>query len=138
MPVLTERNHLINLTSDSAAVRDAWMKFEGGNLTTETGKIRPGGMADAVPLAGLDDYEDIVLTREYDPIRDQTIRRALVRNAKDGAAARVVVQDLDSKKNAIGTPDSFSGVIKAVGYPQRDSESVTGQTWTVTVGSVTQ
>jgi hypothetical protein len=136
VPTLTERNHLITLTADGDPVKDAWQKFEGGNKTTESSKIHPGGMADAVALPGLPDTEDITLTREYDPVRDQAIRRRLDRLANDGAAGVVAVQDLDYKKNAIGTPDIFSGVIKGVGYPQRDSESTTGQTWTVMIGAV--
>lgn len=136
MPTLTERNHLITLTANGSPIRDAWMKFEGGNKTTESGKIHPGGMADAIPLPGLPDREDITLTREYDPIRDQAIRRSLDVLADDGGSAQVQVQDLGYNKLPVGSPDSFSGIVKGVGYPQRDSESTTGLTWTVTIGSV--
>jgi hypothetical protein len=136
VPTLTERNHHISLTANGTPIRDPWMKFEGGNKTTESGKIHPGGMADAVALPGLPDVEDITLTRDYDPVRDQALRRTLARQADDGVVAGVQVQDLGYNKQPIGTPDSFTGILKAVGYPQRDSESVTGQTWTVTIGSV--
>lgn len=131
--ILTQANHLITLSVDGQGVPGAWMQFEGGALSMESTTVRPGGMADRVVLTATPERDEVTLTREYDYLRDGALRTYLEQALIDGLEAIAMVQDLDQRKQPVGEPVPYKGVLSTVTPPERDSSGSDAATWSVTL-----
>jgi hypothetical protein len=94
----------------------------GGNADSEEFKDRPGGGAGEVALGGTPTTENVTTTRTNVPERDGPLRPVL-RAARGKARMVVTEQPLDRNNNAIGAPDVWTGILKAVDPGDSDSMS---------------
>lgn len=104
----------------------------GGNKTIEVKKIRPGGMAGAVVMPGLDDRDDMTVTKKFDRATDGANIAWIDDNA--GCDISAICQPLDANKVPSGPSFQRTGINAGVTDPEIDADSDDPQTWDVTLG----
>lgn len=97
-----------------------WDKQSGGSLDSEETTYHPGGMADRISLGGRQIPENVTVSRIFRH-QDQD-RLANLFNGVGKSPAVISVQGMDLDGNAYGTPVVWSGILKKVTPPPRDSE----------------
>lgn len=97
-------------------------KLEGGEVTAEDLKYRPGGLAPAVSLGGGKTTGNITLSRLYDAVRDHQKMPTLFDKVGKGQVV-AMKQLLDVDGNAFGRPITYRGTLTRATPPNADSES---------------
>lgn len=99
-----------------------WDKRSGGDVDSEETKYYPGGMKDPISLGGRITPGNNTLSRLFEGSRDQNILGRLF--AAAGKAEVIVAeQPMDIEGAAYGRPIVWTGRLKKVTPPPRDSES---------------
>jgi hypothetical protein len=99
-----------------------WDKRSGGELDSEETTYYPGAMADRISLGGRVVPGNNTLQRLFKGDRDQK-QLATLYHCVGKAKVTVTEQPLDIDGNAYGHPIVWSGILKKVASPNRDSES---------------
>jgi hypothetical protein len=110
---LTINNHQIGIV---------FSKRDGGMTDSEETKYKPGSMGPERALGGAKTVENVKLTGEFRPDRNQEDIDFLKAHA-GGGAARVSDQPLDSDGHAFGKAEVWTGVLKSVTTGQYDASS---------------
>lgn len=97
-------------------------KFDGGGMTSETTKYRPGNMGAEITLGGYRSVDDITVSRLYVLTRDHPQMGFLMGNTGK-ADVTVIKQPLDANGNVFGSALVYRGSLQAVTPPPADSES---------------
>ena len=97
-------------------------KCEGGEVSAEDLKYRPGGLAPAVSLGGGKTTANITISRLYDLVRDHQRTSTLFDKVGKGQCV-VMKQPLDVDGNAFGRPITYRGTLTRATPPNADSES---------------
>lgn len=98
----------------------------GGVSAAEVGKYRPGGMAREKTRAGLPSAEDVTITRENEPDRDNDLVRHL-RTRAGRAPMTVTEQPLDDNGAPWGKPTTWTGRLQSADGGDADSGSTDGR-----------
>lgn len=99
-----------------------WDAMEGGEITSEETRYRPGAMGPQVSLGGSTQVENITARRLYDLARDHSQIHWL--QSRAGRARCVVTKNsLDIDGNVFGSPLVYKGVLMRVAPPPADSQS---------------
>jgi hypothetical protein len=98
---------------------DTW---EGGNVTADSTKYRPGNMGPQMALGGNPEIDDITCVRYYDQLRDSPNDTWLA-SGVGGARCAVKKQTLDPDGNAYGTAYNITGTLVGFQHPEHDSNS---------------
>lgn len=92
---------------------------EGGVVSAEEQKYRPGGMKPQKSLGGYPSTDNVTVRKLYEP-NDVDIVRWL-RGLVGKATAVITKQPLDVDGNPFGKPDVFTGKLQRVAAPDHDS-----------------
>jgi hypothetical protein len=98
-----------------------WDKRSGGELDSEETTYYPGGMADRISLGGRVTPGNNTLSRLFRGERDQDNLGKFFAGV-GRSAIRIVEQPMDIDGNAYGNPITWTGILKRVTPPPRDSE----------------
>lgn len=115
---------LIKVSIDWNHLRDAgtWQSKSGGNMTSTSTKIKPGGMSPQVSIGGTKDIQNITLRRPYQlGFDDQYLDEYYA--AAGRAPASVTVVSVDDDGNPNGVARTFRGVFIRVNPPEWDATS---------------
>lgn len=99
-----------------------WDKRSGGELDSEETTYYPGNMADRISLGGRVVPGNNTLQRLFNIDRDRPILDKLY-SMVGRARCNISEQPLDRDGNAYGDPITWTGILKKVATPNRDSES---------------
>jgi hypothetical protein len=99
-----------------------WDVLDGGAVTSEETKYRPGGMAAQLSLGGSVTTENITVKRLYTLARDHAQIHWLLSRVGKGRVVAVKTS-LDTDGNVFGAPLVYSGTLMSVTPPPADSES---------------
>jgi len=99
-----------------------WDKRSGGELDSEETTYYPGNMSDRISLGGRVVPGNNTLQRLFAGDRDQR-QLATLYKCVGKAAVTITEQPLDRDGNAYGNPIVWTGTLKKVASPNRDSES---------------
>jgi hypothetical protein len=97
-------------------------KMSGGGYDSEETKYKPGGMAPEVSLGGSRTVGNVTVSRLFRLERDLALVPTLKAAVGTGQVT-VTKQSLDRNRNPYGTPDVYTGTLKAFNPPEPDSES---------------
>lgn len=100
-----------------------WDKMEGGEIDSSETKFRPGKMGAQISLGGYREVGNITVSRLYDLTRDHANLASFLIGAVGKAVVDISKQPLDVDGNKSGKPIVYSGRLKAVTFPEHDSES---------------
>lgn len=117
---------------DNTTLTLTFANSDGGEATTEIGTVRPGGMARAVKLAGLDDTGELTLTKPFDRTSDPA-NLAWLRSHR-GCDVTFTKQPLGRNKVPVGTATAETGILASVTPPNADADSNDAPTLSVTIG----
>lgn len=112
---------LITATYDGKPM-GKWDKKDGGAVTAQDTKYRPGGMSPEVSLGGPVSVENVTLTRMYDPVADKALVKTLA-GLVGRARVAVTQTDLDQYGAPLGNPYTYSGTLIRITPPAADSMS---------------
>lgn len=99
-----------------------WDKRSGGELDSEETTYYPGAMADRISLGGRVVPGNNTLQRLFKGDRDQK-QLATLYKCVGRAEVTITEQPMDVDGNAYGNPIVWTGILKKVASPNRDSES---------------
>jgi hypothetical protein len=97
-------------------------KMSGGAMDSEESKYHPGGMAPQISLGGRTMVDNITVSRLYKLDRDRQLIPALLAGVGK-AEVTCNKQSLDINGHSFGSPITYTGILKRVGFPDVDSES---------------
>ncbi len=100
-----------------------WRAFTGGNATAEVTRDRNGGAERADLIGGPPDFEDIEVTRTYDPVKDRAWVDRLIRLVGRG---RFTVSKFDTDVNftILGKPRVYpDSLLNGLTEPESDANS---------------
>jgi hypothetical protein len=103
-------------------IPDAFATRTGGNADSEEAKHRAAGGEKEKALGGLQTVENPTISRKFVPERDGPLVRAL-RPLRGRRQMSITDQPLDRDDNAVGQPDVYTGVFKAVNPSDADANS---------------
>lgn len=113
----------IGVTVQGVNITGVWDKMTGGDVDSEETKYKPGAMGAPVSLGGVKTVNNVVVSRLYDPVRDNPLVAQLL-PIVGRAAMSVSKQSLDSDGHTTGgSPLTYLGVLKNCTLPEPDSES---------------
>lgn len=115
------QNALITATVDGGSL-GVFDTRSGGEVSGVVVKRRSGGMGPIKQSAGLPDYGDVTISREYEPARDHELYRTLTSRAGK-AEMSVSHYILDENGQRFGRPVTYVGKLLTVTAPDADSES---------------
>jgi hypothetical protein len=98
---------------------DTW---EGGNVTADSTKYRPGNMGPQMSMGGNPEVDDITCVRYYDRERDNP-NDVWIASGVGGARCAVKKQLLDDDGFAFGKPYNITGKLVGFQHPEHDSNS---------------
>lgn len=136
---LTEKDHAITLSVAGVAIPGFWKTFSGGGISSESTTNRPGGRADRESLPGVAERENVTITRERKWDRDGPLVGPggfLDQCVEDGEESLVMVQYLNHKRQPVGQPKPYRGVIQQATDSELDSEGSGVQMITVVCTAV--
>lgn len=111
-----------------------WDKISGRTVDSEETKYRPGNMGQQIAIGGQKTIENITMSRIFDSVRDQGLARLLM--GKVGRAkCTIKEQPLDVNGAAWGNPYVFTGRLKSVKLPDRDSEGTDAALWEIEIST---
>lgn len=108
---------------------DTW---EGGNVTADSTKYRPGNMGSQMSMGGNPEVDDITCVRYYDRDRDPQNDVWLAKGV-GGARVAVKKQLLDDDGFATGKVYNINGKLVGFQHPEHDSNSADFALMTVVV-----
>lgn len=112
-----------NFVTHASGIPGNWSKWSGGSGSSDTQLDWDGGDPTPDILAGPATYEDIEISRTYDPVRD----RAWIRKyrAKIGISRHTLTKfSTDVNNIAIGDPDTYPKcVLKSITEPEQEAGS---------------
>jgi hypothetical protein len=94
----------------------------GGEVDSDDTKYYPGGMEPPVSLGGRKTVGNVTVSRLYRLGRDHDGVQQLV-DSVGRSAMEVSEQPLDKYGNVYGRPIVWTGTLKRVGFPDRDSDA---------------
>jgi hypothetical protein len=97
-------------------------KMSGGGYDSEETKYKPGGMAPEISLGGSRTVGNVTVSRLFRLERDLALVPTL-KAAVGVGQVTVTRQSLDRNRNPYGSPDVYTGILKAFNPPEPDSES---------------
>lgn len=99
----------------------SFLTHEGGGVSGETTKIRPGGGEQQIVLTSTKEYGNLTLTALYtDGLR---ARRLWLDKRVNKGAMVVAAQPLDADDNPFGTPDVWRGTLIRFDTPGSDANA---------------
>lgn len=108
---------------------DYYATMSGGEVTAETTKVWDGGAARPDILAGPSETSNLVLTRPYDPERDQPLIDRLQKLVGKWATT-VTKQPTDADFTGIGSPTTYpESMLVRVTPPESDASSADASTY---------
>lgn len=111
-------------------------KMGGGEVDSEETKFPPGGMAEEISLGGRKTVGNVTVSRLYDLSRDHGEMGWLI-GGVGKADVTVTKTHLDSDGNAWDQPLVYQGKLKAISFPEPDSESSDAALFELEVSSAT-
>lgn len=114
--------YLVNVFVESIGDMGTFDTMTGGEIDSEALTYRPGGMAETVSLGGTKTIGNVTVGRMFDYGYDLNVAKALAK-AVGRANMTVTKIHLDVDKNPYGTRLVYTGKLKAVTFPEVDSES---------------
>ena len=112
----------ISVTVDNITIPDSFDKMTGGAVDSEETKYKPGGMQPQVSLGGSVTTDNVVVSRLFRLERDIDIVNTLKGRVGKGNVT-VKKQSLTVDGEPKGTPLTYNGKLKRIGFPEPDSES---------------
>jgi hypothetical protein len=109
----------VSLNSQSLGTFDG---MSGGGYDSEETKYKPGAMAPEVSLGGSKTTGNVTVRRLFKLDRDLPLVPT-IKAAIGTGSVTVTKQSLDVNKNPYGTPDVYTGILKAFNPPEPDSTS---------------
>lgn len=99
-------------------------KMSGGGIDSEELKYKPGAMGDELSLGGSRTVGNVTVSRLFVLGRDDSLIPNLKKYVGNGDVT-ITKQSLDLDKNPFGEPMVYKGKLKAVNFPEPDSEANT-------------
>lgn len=115
MPVLRADQHQITGTLAGRRL-GLFDEFSGGDVTAQNAESWPAGQQGKVSRGGRRSVENITVTREYDPARDD-LHFAEQQAGRPGAF-QIAVHPLDDDGNPTGRPRIYTGALVGVTSPE--------------------
>ena len=118
MPISTEGSSRVTVEG----IPGPWDTHTGGGLTRENSKQRPAAGEPHVAIQGRPMWDDLTVTRHYDPARDADWFHRLHRGER--LTTTIVVQDIDPDGVPVpGARKSYAGTLANVTPPDGDANS---------------
>lgn len=119
MPKAAQRQFLVRVSG----IRGYFATMSGGNVSSEMADVYDGGSGQPEKVASPARTEDIVVSRPYDPERDQPVINAL-RPRVGRFRATVTKQPTDADFVPVGEPNVYPNcILQAVSEPEVDASS---------------
>jgi hypothetical protein len=109
------------ITLDGVPYGDSWKSKQGGNLSADSSKTRPGGMGKEVALGGPAQRDNATLQIQMSDIVSLWHKtfEAKVGNGR----VKIGITYLDAQRNPTGESETLMGILDAARLPDNDSES---------------
>lgn len=120
-------------TGKSVLDTNVWASMDGGDLTTQDTKTRPGGMGAEENLGGPNTRSDCMVERQY----TNDVIHPLIRTLEQlcgNAGAKITWTPLDGDGNKNGDTLGITGKLKGVKPPKWDANAQGAQFLTLTFG----
>ncbi len=125
-----KRHAIVTVSNLPGGDRDAWSTLSGGAQTAPVTRNYNGGSGSkgkANIIPGRVTIADIVVTRPFEPGRDQALHAALSSQVSQFLAKSVTKQYVDLDGIAVGKPTTFTGcLLTAMTIPDYDESSGDG------------
>lgn len=119
MPKSAQRQFLIRVSG----VGGYFATFSGGGVSAEMADVYDGGASTPEKVSSPARTEDIVVSRPYDPERDQPVINAL-RKRVGKFRATITKQPTDPDFGPVGEPNVYPNcILQAVSEPEADASS---------------
>lgn len=123
---ISQRQFLVTLAPKPGegftAIPDNWMTKSGGNVTTDSVKVYPGGSKTPVILTGVPETDNITVSRAYNATTDAAMLKTLRTEVGSWTGSMTIVET-DPDWTAINKTTYGTCILVGVTVPEYESTS---------------